>query len=131
MHASAASPVSTFEKVLRAFGTGSFTYAEVVAHLERLLAIGASPAAMLEILRRRERIDSFPEQAHVEVVRLLKAAMAKTAADAAASDEAHSSDTAPDQSSDSVRSLVLSALERSDGPLTLLRHPDSSPFADH
>src|ERR1700676_2917324 len=45
------SPVLTFEKVLRAYGTGGFTYTEVVAQLERLLAVGASPAAMLEILR--------------------------------------------------------------------------------
>jgi sulfatase modifying factor 1 len=99
---SPSSPVSTFEKVLRAYGTGGFTYADVVAQLERLIAIGASPAAMLEILRRRERIEPFPEYAHVEVVRLLNAAIAKDAAEAAASAEAHDPDTMPDQSFDSA-----------------------------
>ena len=95
------SPVLTFEKVLRAYGTGGFTYTEVVAQMERLLAVGASPAAMLEILRRRERIEPFPEYAHVEVVRLLNAAIARDAAEAAASAEQRDPDDT-DQSSDSA-----------------------------
>ena len=95
------SPVLTFEKVLRAYGTGGFTYTEVVAQMERLLAVGASPAAMLEILRRRERIEPFPEYAHVEVVRLLNAAIARDAAEAAASAEPRDPDDT-DQSSDSA-----------------------------
>jgi len=99
---SPSSPVSTFEKVLRAYGTGGFTYADVVAQLERLIAIGASPTAMLEILRRRERIEPFPEYAHVEVVRLLNAAIARDAAEAVASAEAHDPDNMRDQSSDSA-----------------------------
>jgi formylglycine-generating enzyme len=89
---STSSPVLTFEKVLRAYGTGGFTYADLVAQLERLLAIGASPAEMLEILRRRERIEPFPEYAHVEVVRLLNAAIVKDAAEAAANAELHDTD---------------------------------------
>src|SRR6202521_4863096 len=95
------SPVLTFEKVLRAYGTGGFTYTEVVAQMERLLAVGASPAAVLEILRRRERIEPFPEYAHVEVVRLLNAAIARDAAEAAASAEQRDPDDT-DQSSDSA-----------------------------
>ena len=55
------SPVATFDKILRAYGTGGFTYADVMAQLERLLATGASPEEMLETLRRRERIEQFPE----------------------------------------------------------------------
>ena len=47
-------PVSVFEKVLRAFETGGFTFSEVRAQLTRLLATGASPTDLLEILRRRE-----------------------------------------------------------------------------
>src|ERR1700720_3184574 len=94
------SPVLTFEKVLRAYGTGGFTYTEVVAQMERLLAVGASPAAMLEILRRRERIEPFPEYAHVEVVRLLNAAIARDAAEAAANGELHDTDAAPEPGSD-------------------------------
>jgi len=102
MLASAPSPVSTFEKVLRAFGTGGFTYADLVMQLERLLAIGASPTAMLEALRRRERIEPFPEYAHVEVVRILNAAIARRAAEAAESAAEYEPDAAPDQSADSV-----------------------------
>jgi formylglycine-generating enzyme required for sulfatase activity len=69
--------------------------------MERLLAVGASPAAMLEILRRRERIEPFPEYAHVEVVRLLNAAIARDAAEAAASAEQRDPDDT-EQSSDSA-----------------------------
>jgi formylglycine-generating enzyme required for sulfatase activity len=101
MLSSAPSPVSTFEKVLRAFGTGGFTYADVVMQLERLLAIGASPTEMMEALRRRERIEPFPEYAHVEVVRLLNAAIARSAAEAAESEAQYEPDAAPDQSTDS------------------------------
>jgi formylglycine-generating enzyme len=102
MLSSAPSPGSTFEKVLRAFGTGGFTYADVVVQLERLLAIGASPTEMLETLRRRERIEPFPEYAHVEVVRLLNAAIARSAAEAAESEAQYEPDAAPDQSTYSV-----------------------------
>jgi formylglycine-generating enzyme len=105
----APSPVLTFEKVLRAFGTGGFTYAEVVAQLERLLAIGASPTAMLETLRRRERIEPFPEYAHVEVVRLLNAAIERSANEAAVSGAEYEPDAAQDQSSDSVLAPARSA----------------------
>jgi len=133
MRSITSSPVSTFEKVLRAYGTGGFTYADVVAQLERLIAIGASPAEMLEILRRRERIEPFPEYAHVEVVRLLNAAIARDAAEAAASAEAHDPDTMPDRSSDSA-GAPDGTVERSEGPsqsaaLNLLRNPDSSTAA--
>jgi formylglycine-generating enzyme required for sulfatase activity len=98
----APSPVLTFEKVLRAFGTGGFTYADVVVQLERLLAIGASPTAMLEALQRRERIEPFPEYAHVEVVRLLNAAIEKSANEALISGAQSEPDEAQDQSAASV-----------------------------
>jgi len=101
MRSSTPSPVLTFEKVLRAFGTGGFTYADVVVQLERLLAIGASPTAMLEALRRRERIEPFPEYAHVEVVRLLNAAIEKSANESEVS-VAEEEPDAQDQSLDSV-----------------------------
>jgi formylglycine-generating enzyme required for sulfatase activity len=126
---STSSPVLTFEKVLRAYGTGGFTYADVMAQLERLLAIGASPAEMLEILRRRERIEPFPEYAHVEVVRLLNAAITKDAAEAAANAELQDTDAAPEPSSgdgDQDESA-----ESSDSPsklvptLTVIRNPGS------
>jgi sulfatase modifying factor 1 len=102
MRSSTPSPLLTFEKVLRAFGTGGFTYADVVVQLERLLAIGASPTAMLEALRRRERIEPFPEYAHVEVVRLLNAAIERSANESAVSVAEDDPDAAQDQSVDSV-----------------------------
>jgi formylglycine-generating enzyme len=108
MLSSAPSPVSTFEKVLRAFGTGGFTFDDLVVQVERLLAIGASPTAMMEALRRRERIEPFPEYAHVEVVRLLNAAIAKNAAEAAESAAEYEPDATPDQSPESVFSPARS-----------------------
>jgi formylglycine-generating enzyme len=73
-------PVSVFEKVLRAFETGGFTFSEVRAQLTRLLATGASPTELLEILRRRESIEPLPEYAHIEMVGILNDAMARAAA---------------------------------------------------
>src|ERR1700722_16040911 len=126
------SPVLTFEKVLRAYGTGGFTYTEVVAQMERLLAVGASPAAMLEILRRRERIEPFPEYAHVEVVRLLNAAIARDAAEAAASAEQRDPDDT-DQSSDSAGAPAGSGAGPEDlsneGSSTAAANPWASPEA--
>jgi formylglycine-generating enzyme required for sulfatase activity len=126
------SPVLTFEKVLRAYGTGGFTYTEVVAQLERLLAVGASPAAMLEILRRRERIEPFPEYAHVEVVRLLNAAIARDAAEAAASAEQRDPDNT-DQSFESAGApagLGAGAEDPSnEGSSTAAANPLASPDA--
>jgi formylglycine-generating enzyme required for sulfatase activity len=133
MRSNNSSPVLTFEKVLRAYGTGGFTYADVVAQLERLLAVGASPEAMLEILRRRERIEPFPEYAHVEVVRLLNAAIASDAAEAAASAEQGDPDNTPDQNqsshSDGVTAGSGAGTEdpsNSIPTLTLIRNPGSS-----
>jgi len=133
MRSSSSSPVLTFEKVLRAYGTGGFTYTDLVAQLERLLAVGASPAAMLEILRRRERIEPFPEYAHVEVVRLLNAAIARDAAEAAASAEPRDPDNT-DQSSDSAGSPAGSGAGTEDPSssiptLTLIRNQGSSMVA--
>jgi sulfatase modifying factor 1 len=73
-------PVSVFEKVLRAFETGGFTFSEVRAQLTRLLATGASPTELLEILRRRGSIEPLPEHAQVEMVGILNDAMARAAA---------------------------------------------------
>jgi formylglycine-generating enzyme required for sulfatase activity len=126
------SPVLTFEKVLRAYGTGGFTYTEVVAQMERLLAVGASPAAMLEILRRRERIEPFPEYAHVEVVRLLNAAIARDAAEAAASAEQRDPDNT-DQRSDSAGAPAGSGAGAEDpsneGSSIAAANPSASPEA--
>ncbi len=136
MRSNSSSPVLTFEKVLRAYGTGGFTYTDLMAQLERLLAVGASPEAMLEILRRRERIEPFPEYAHVEVVRLLNAAIARDAAEAAASAEQRDPEDMPDQSSDSARAPAGSGAATEDPSnsiptLTLIRHQASATAGAH
>jgi formylglycine-generating enzyme required for sulfatase activity len=57
---------------------------------------------MLEALQRRERIEPFPEYAHVEVVRLLNAAIEKSANEALISGAQSEPDEAQDQSAASV-----------------------------
>ncbi len=68
-----------FDKVLRAFDTGGFTYADLQAQLKRLLAGGASPAELLEILRRHESTKPLPDFAHLEVQGVLNEAAARAA----------------------------------------------------
>ena len=63
---------SVFEKVLGVFETSGFTDTDVLAKLKRLLlATGASPAALLGILRHRQKVDPLPEHAHAKVLALL------------------------------------------------------------
>src|SRR5580693_8584275 len=99
-----ASPAVVFEKVLRAFETGGFTYADVIAQLKRLLTSGASPTELFEVLRREELNEPLPEHVHVKVLDLLNDALGRAAAQAAVSDEAKNSDPgpAPDQAAESV-----------------------------
>jgi sulfatase modifying factor 1 len=66
----------------------------------------------LEALQRRERIEPFPEYAHVEVVRLLNAAIAKSANEAVVSEAQYEPDAAQDQSTDSVLAPPRPAAER-------------------
>ena len=67
--------ISLFEKVLRAFDTGGFTYTDLLEELKRLLSKGASPTDLMEILRRRELIEPLPDYAHAEVLALLQDAL--------------------------------------------------------
>ena len=55
MRAKTSSPALMFEKVLRAFETGGFTYTDVVAQLKRLLTSGASPTELLDKLQQAEQ----------------------------------------------------------------------------
>ena len=93
------SPASVFEKLLRAFATGGFTYTDFLAELKPLLATCASPTELLETLQRRELIEPLPEHAHAEVLGLLNDAIERGAAEAAVSAEAQNADadSAPDQ----------------------------------
>ncbi len=100
-----------FEKVLRAFETGGFTYTDVVAQLKRLLTSGASPTELLEILRREELSEPLPEHVRLKVLGLLNEALGRAAAQAAVSDEAKNSGppTAPDQPPNSMPAPTRSA----------------------
>jgi formylglycine-generating enzyme len=75
-----------FDKVLRAFETGGFTYVDFRSQLNQILAKGASPAELIETLRRRERIEPLPAYAHDEVLRLLNDAAEQANTEAQNSD---------------------------------------------
>ena len=74
------SPVATFDKILRAFDTGGFTYTDFLEQLNQLLATGAPAAELLEVLRRRELIEPLPRYAYNEVLELLNHAVKRTEA---------------------------------------------------
>jgi formylglycine-generating enzyme required for sulfatase activity len=73
---------------LRAFETGGFTYVDVRSQLTLILAKGASASELLETLRRRERVEPLPPQAHEEVLRLLNDAVEQQGAAPAAGEDA-------------------------------------------
>src|SRR6266436_7850063 len=104
MGAKTSPAAAVFAKVLRAFETGGFTCPDVLAEVELLLATGASPTELLEILRRRELIEPLPQYAHAKVFDLLNDAKERAAANAAVSDETQNAvpHTAPEQTPDSV-----------------------------
>ncbi len=86
------SPASVFEKLLRSFETGGFTYSYVLTDLKRLLEANASPAQLLEVLARRQLIEPLPQDAYVEIFAVLDDAAARIAAEAASAAEAKSAD---------------------------------------
>ena len=77
-----------FEKVLRAFETGGLAAPDVLVQLRRLLATGASPSELLEILRRRQSIEPLPEDAHQQILGALDEAIELTAKQSADADPA-------------------------------------------
>src|ERR1700721_1237020 len=107
---------AVFAKVLRAFETGGFTCADVLAEVELLLASGASPTELMEGLRRRKLVDPLPEHTYTEVLGLLNDGMARVAVPAAVSDETRSADPdaainqTPDSSSAPLRSTPAAPL---------------------
>jgi formylglycine-generating enzyme len=94
------SPVATFDRILRAFDTGGFTYTDFLEQLNQLLATGAPAAELLEVLRRRELIEPLPRTAHTEVLAILNEALKRE--EVAAPPELHqtSSDQGPDELSE-------------------------------
>jgi formylglycine-generating enzyme required for sulfatase activity len=73
-------PAATFRKVLKGFEIGGLPYTEVQFQLKRLLATGASPGELREVLRRSELIEPLPEYAFREVQSLLDEAIEQAAA---------------------------------------------------
>jgi formylglycine-generating enzyme required for sulfatase activity len=71
---------ATFRKVLKGFEIGGLPYTEVQFQLRRLLATGASPGELREVLRRSELIEPLPEYAYREVQSLLDEAIEQGAA---------------------------------------------------
>src|SRR3984885_5454356 len=90
------SPASLFEKVLRAFTEGDLHYADVQLDLKRLLASGAPPEKLLEVMERWELLDPLPEYAHEGVLRLINEAMELAAV------QNPDVDPAPGQTQDSI-----------------------------
>jgi formylglycine-generating enzyme required for sulfatase activity len=81
-------PAMAFRKVLKGFEIGGLPYAEVQFQLKRLLATGASPAELREVLRRSELIEPLPEYAHSDVLGLLDEAIEQEAGQQSDSDAA-------------------------------------------
>src|SRR5258708_40337495 len=79
---------ATFRKVLKGFDIGGLPYTEVQFQLKRLLATGASPAELREVLRRSELIEPLPEYAHSDVLGLLDEAIEQEAGQQSDSDAA-------------------------------------------
>src|SRR5271170_8411806 len=77
MGAKTSSPLTVFDKVLRAFETGGFTFTEVRIQLRRLLASGASATDLMEILRRHKLFEPLPEHAHAELFGMLNEAITR------------------------------------------------------
>ena len=64
---------------MKGFEIGGLPYTEVEFQLKRLLATGASPGELREVLRRSELIEPLPEYAYREVQTMLDAAIEKDA----------------------------------------------------
>src|SRR5580700_6532848 len=81
-------PAMAFRKVLKGFEIGGLPYTEVQFQLRRLLATGASPGELREVLRRSDLIEPLPEYAYREVQNLLDEAIDQSGALQAGPDDA-------------------------------------------
>jgi hypothetical protein len=79
---------AAFRKVLKGFEIGGLPYTEVQFQLRRLLATGASPGELREVLRRSDLIEPLPEYAYREVQSLLDEATDQSGAPRAGADDA-------------------------------------------
>src|SRR5580704_19467768 len=55
---------SAFADALQSFKTGEIAYGDFLSQLDQLLAAGASPAQLLQILRNSESVDPIPRDVH-------------------------------------------------------------------
>jgi sulfatase modifying factor 1 len=115
---------SMFDKVLRAFETGGFTYTDVLAELELLLTTGASPIELLEVLRCRELIEPLPEYAHGRVLDLLNDAIERAGEKVVAPAGEGSADA------DTVPRQEANAEAGRHAELTSNSNPERVPFPD-
>jgi formylglycine-generating enzyme required for sulfatase activity len=97
---------SLFKKVLQAFANGDLPYSDVQSGLQRLLATGAPPEDLREVMHRHQSIEPLPPHAHVEILRILNEAMERAAALRLDADAAQS--LAPDTQSEpaSIPALI-------------------------
>ena len=93
------SPAATFVRVLGAFGTGGFTYADLITHAKLLLKDGASPTELLEVLQHFELVEPLPQDAHAEVVGLLTDAIERAGPQSEGPDTASSQAPATESAS--------------------------------
>jgi sulfatase modifying factor 1 len=79
MRARTSTPAAVFEKVLGAFRTGGFNYADFLKQSKHLVDNAASPTELLEVLERFEWVEPLPEYAHAEVLGFLNDAIGRAA----------------------------------------------------
>lgn len=79
-------PATAFAKALRSLETGGLTYSDVLAEIKEMLAAGASPTELREILLSRDSIEPLSVQARVELLGLLNGAMLREKKRAAAAE---------------------------------------------
>jgi formylglycine-generating enzyme len=96
-------PALAFAKALRSLETGGLTYSDVLAEIKELLAAGASPTELREVLLGRDLIEPLSAQARVEILGLLNGAVLRERKRAAAAAEALNT---PPEVPEHLRSLV-------------------------
>jgi formylglycine-generating enzyme required for sulfatase activity len=114
-------PASAFKKVLLSFTDGDISYADAQSDLQRLLAAGALPVELREVMRRCEMIAPLPEYAHVGLLSVLDELIER----AAVLDPDPNS--APEQTRNTPDAPSLSPVS---GPVTRPRPQSPEPIAD-
>lgn len=89
-------PAAALAKALRSLETGGLTYSDALDEIKTLLATGASPTELREVLEGRELIEPLSEHARVELFGLIEEAIQREKEQSAASDgPAEAADKSP------------------------------------